>query len=773
MSAGLSPLFALGFSSPWLLLGIVLIGLPVLLHLLRRRQHREEPFAANRFLAEAARKNSRRLRFQQWLLLAIRMLLLGLLAISLARPFLDSTDARQDQTTVTHHLLILDASLSMRFHDAEASRFDRGRELLEQLVRGSRVGDTFRLLTIRGARPPIVIGQAAGRQDDVLEELHQLAPTYETGDVVAALQATIGLLREIEHEGLRRVSIVSDFQQTAWQPESSVASGRIRESLKQLDRLADLVVYDVAGSSAGNSAIIDLNTNEPVTVVGAPVRVQATLQHFGTAGPAEQLVELHVDGRQVGRRKVSLSPGQTLPVNFSHRFISGGEHRIEVRLEDDGLVEDNRRFLAVPVRTRLAVLLVNGRYAGRPEDAATYYVSTALQPGHEGIVEPVTVTERDLVREDLDRYDCVVLCDVAQLDPVETGKLQRFVSGGGGLVIGLGDRVQLNAWNRLAQSGSTPLLPARLETAVRASESKRGAFLFDPQGYGHPLLEEFRGVEGNGLETTLTLHYVRSRPLSGSRVALGFDSGDPALITSVVGHGRVVLLTTSLDSRWTTWPVLSPSYLPMIHELVLFATSGRWSQRRGLVGDAIQKILPSELGAPSAEAIDPSSVRHQLNPRVTTENPGVTNVQFSETLQPGHYRLVLGRPVEATELYAVNVDTFESNLEVVPTGDLSHGLLAGLEALIRTDWEATETPSMTTHSTDPLSRNLLGLVLGLLLVELVMAWRFNSGTWLLGILGTGWLMGWLLGWLSALAVVALVGAGWMWHKRYRRHNVSG
>ena len=54
------------------------------------RQHREEPFAANRFLAEAARKNSRRLRFQQWLLLAVRM--------SYAEPPLADDNNRQPTT---------------------------------------------------------------------------------------------------------------------------------------------------------------------------------------------------------------------------------------------------------------------------------------------------------------------------------------------------------------------------------------------------------------------------------------------------------------------------------------------------------------------------------------------------------------------------------------------------------------------------------------------------------------------------------------------------
>ena len=57
------PLLAFGCGSPWLLLGAALAVIPAILHLVFRREHRSEPFAATRFLAAASRKHSRRLRF--------------------------------------------------------------------------------------------------------------------------------------------------------------------------------------------------------------------------------------------------------------------------------------------------------------------------------------------------------------------------------------------------------------------------------------------------------------------------------------------------------------------------------------------------------------------------------------------------------------------------------------------------------------------------------------------------------------------------------------
>src|SRR3984957_969568 len=66
--------------------GLGLISIPIIIHLLNRRRFKTVTWAAMEFLLRAMRKNRRRLRFEQWLLLATRCLLLVLLGTALARP---------------------------------------------------------------------------------------------------------------------------------------------------------------------------------------------------------------------------------------------------------------------------------------------------------------------------------------------------------------------------------------------------------------------------------------------------------------------------------------------------------------------------------------------------------------------------------------------------------------------------------------------------------------------------------------------------------------
>lgn len=79
---------------PGALAALAALALPPILHIARRSEQRRTDFAALRWLRERPRPRHR-LRFDEWLLLAVRLALLALLALWLARPVLfGSADER-------------------------------------------------------------------------------------------------------------------------------------------------------------------------------------------------------------------------------------------------------------------------------------------------------------------------------------------------------------------------------------------------------------------------------------------------------------------------------------------------------------------------------------------------------------------------------------------------------------------------------------------------------------------------------------------------------
>src|SRR5438874_9924580 len=132
------------FIHPLLLGGIVLVGLPVLLHLIMRQQPKHLLFPAFRFLKLQLRTNQRKLRLRHLLLLALRMLLIALMCVALARPRLFSDrfgGLGADQAAIV--VLVLDTSPSMEYTVAGTTRLAeakaRALELLDELGESRRV----------------------------------------------------------------------------------------------------------------------------------------------------------------------------------------------------------------------------------------------------------------------------------------------------------------------------------------------------------------------------------------------------------------------------------------------------------------------------------------------------------------------------------------------------------------------------------------------------------------------------------------------------------
>ena len=98
----------MGFLYPAFLAGAAAIGIPIVLHFLRRDIVPEVPFSAVRLLRRSPIARSRRRRLRDLILLAARVAALILLALAFARPYLAGAAA-----AASLRIVAVDRSLSM------------------------------------------------------------------------------------------------------------------------------------------------------------------------------------------------------------------------------------------------------------------------------------------------------------------------------------------------------------------------------------------------------------------------------------------------------------------------------------------------------------------------------------------------------------------------------------------------------------------------------------------------------------------------------------
>ena len=182
------------------------------------------PWAAVRFLLVAERRHRRRI--DQWLLLALRalVLLLPLLAMAAAtkwaEPLWQAIEPGTTETIAnvprTHHVIVLDASMSMTARaDDGQTRFEKAVSQAENMIRSGSPGDGYTLIVLSGGVQSIVPGPA-NDPERVVAELRKVRPTHGPADTAASLADVAGVITRLPRiSTVKQLTFFTDLQRSA------------------------------------------------------------------------------------------------------------------------------------------------------------------------------------------------------------------------------------------------------------------------------------------------------------------------------------------------------------------------------------------------------------------------------------------------------------------------------------------------------------------------------------------------------------------------------
>lgn len=719
---------------------------PILIHLWSRRKYRETSFAAMEYLLAAVRHQSRRLMFDQWLLLAIRTLVIVLVVLAAAEPYTERSGMVFTAGGHTHRVLVFDGSYSMAYKPTDKTRFDRAKELARQIVLGSPRGDGFTLV-LMSSMPRVIVSTPALDPSAIIEEIDGLCLPHTTADLPAAIPVIRQLVETVAAENPRfdrhEVCFLTDMQRVTWGPTLSEAAKRqFIAQTDELSKTATLFVIDLGQQQADNLAVTALEPADSLITVGRDTPLLVCLRHFGRQIPSRQLVELFVDGRRISQSIAEFSPEGSASVQFSHHFDLPGDHAIEARVAGDALDVDNHRYLALPVRQSIRALCIDGRPSSSSFRGAADYLAVALapqtgdwpnsRPSENGTVplvvqSPIQVavaTESAILERSLAMYDCVFLCNVAQFTAGEAHALDAYLRGGGSIVFFLGDQVMPDRYNRElgiageGRAGGPRILPARLGPLV-----DRPQFQLDPLDYRHPILHSFRGRGQTSLLTTPVFkHYQLELPkASQATTVLSLGNGDPLVVEQPVHRGRVVLVGTAAEPSWTAMP-LWPSFVPLVQEIAAWCAAGQIRQRNVMVGEPFDTLVASAAGMVSPTVQTPDGRSLSADVHAAGDAFALTN---TDTSQNGIYLAKFGPPVNRSQMFATNVNTIESDLAKIGPEDIRSDVWPNIPFVYQTSSQDIDATAIVgpARGRSRLHVDLLYAAFGLLLVETFLGWR--------------------------------------------------
>ncbi len=193
-----------GFLNPLWLWALPAAALPLILHLVARRQPPTVAFPAVRYLQQVTRDHQRRLKLQHWLLLLVRTLLVLALVLAAAGPTIDRDGLASHAPAAM--VVILDNSPSSGAISAGTPVFDRLRAAARMVLDKATSEDAVWLITSDGLarRAPVEVLRAA---------VDSLTPSELRLDLGMALAQARDLLANAERPA--EVVVLSDLQRTA------------------------------------------------------------------------------------------------------------------------------------------------------------------------------------------------------------------------------------------------------------------------------------------------------------------------------------------------------------------------------------------------------------------------------------------------------------------------------------------------------------------------------------------------------------------------------
>lgn len=594
----------MAFLNPLMLWGSLAAVVPLLVHLFGRRRLATVPFPTLRFLRVGVARQRSMSRLRQWLLLALRMLLVLAATTALARPMAPVAWLARWFPAEGELCIIVDASSSMSARAGEGTPMQRAREAANWLLARVPASVHTRLFAATGELRETAAGG--------------LAATAHRGAVLAALSASpeAGLRRS-----LTRLAIISDLQTSSFTGRLGWEPG-----------VAPLVL-DV-GAPWSNTALTAARSVTPCPLASRPSAWQIAARGWGGAQPAAVPIACEADGRPLPGCSARIA-GSAVGAPWRYTPAGGGDIPLRFSLPPDACALDNTLWAVDRVRERLRVTLIAASSDPR-------YVSWALAPDpwSPGPVRPTSLRWSALAAT-LPATDLLILAD---LPPVLPAAVDRAARGDLPVILFAGPGADLPEDLSVALFGSAITLgPPRR----RPTDSPLHIAWLDTQ---YPALAPFASPLAGDLGA---FSFRTTRPLqTRARVIARFGDGTPAIVAGTRPDRRALLVNATLDTGWTDAP-LQPAFVPWVHSMCYDGVGPReptWPD--GWVGETLRTRVPRDAGAANVTA--PDGARTAVEPRdgwwsFTPALPGLYTATWRTP----------GGPVSAR--FAANVSPAESD----------------------------------------------------------------------------------------------------------------
>ena len=528
--------------SPSALWFLAAISIPIVIHLLSRLRINKVEFSTVRFIKQLETSSIRKMKFQQILLLLLRMLVIASLVMMMTQPVTQGfmpgwLAAEQDARLI----LVIDNSASMNVKVGNQSFIELSKKealgLLPSFNKETQI-------TLAQTCPPKTIFMGQSNDPDLLASIQNIQPTVDYDDLWINLNHL--LKDETIVEPIKECVIFSDFM---YRPDSTFMAGIPNFESWKFYFVQPGTVYD-------NLSIRSVSSLNRIKTMSQLVKLNTRIENSGELPKPNVPLELLFNEHRVGQVVSEIESGKEKEFQFQAYPANMGIVQCRVSLPKDNYDLDNNWFLSMSIMEQIRCGIIG---ANSDDVAMLEMVLRAIDPQHQFLSIESRI-QPELNRLFLDDVDVALIHNSKNITEEGVKDLEKFLRSGGGIIWFQGNEDGSEFHSDIFEKLGFPFPEKRMNAG-------QGFFSSQIAGEYSDLLQDLQ-VRNLDSELPEVFNYIQTKLDAKQKVHWTLNNSDPLLIEFSKGSGSIFYFSTLLDLRWNDLAIRG-MLVPLIYRLLV------------------------------------------------------------------------------------------------------------------------------------------------------------------------------------------------------------
>ncbi|WP_348343968.1 BatA domain-containing protein [Ignavibacterium sp.] len=622
------------FLNPAVLIGLLAAAIPVIIHLLNLRRLKKIEFSTLTFLKELQKNKIRKIKIKQWLLLALRVLIILFIVFAFARPALRGLSiARTTSAAKTTAVLIIDDSFSMSVLSQRGSYFNQAKDFAKQIIEQLKEGDEAALIFMSDEKQQ---PNLTNNFNSLIDELNRKEISFAKPDLNKVITLAAQLVNKSKNFN-REIYLLTDFQKNIFPSEETKSdlSELLNENIK-------LYSFSLADKTVFNLGIDELKVNNQIFEKDKPITFLVSVSNYSQQDVQNGVLSLFLNGKRAAQKSFDVESGESVIIDVDAVSDATGFIDVSAEIETDEIEQDNRRFTSVFIPDVISTLIISD------ESASSRFLNLVLQTVGNDKIKFDEKNSTQLAGLQLKNYDVIFLCSDNVFQNIE--KLNQFVKDGGSIVFIPSVNADLNKLNSNLQKLNLPLAPG----FAGKLNDKSLSMQFEKIDFNHPIfLNLFRKDDKKNIESPLINYFIKYSTQGKGTSIITLTEGSSFMSEFKLDKGKIFFFNTAFDAGWSNL-VIKTIFAPLVVKTVFYLSQKENLQNNLIAGETISIDL-NKINSAQIKVVRPDSSADFINIDLVNQK----FVEYINTDLTGFYKIFSGN--ELIDNIAVNHEKSESS----------------------------------------------------------------------------------------------------------------